>query len=355
MAEEQDGSKTEDPTPKRLQDAREKGQVASSQEIKSWAILLGGAIALVFMAPGVSRDISDYLRGFVESPHAVSLHPEDMQDALAALVLNIGWIIAPVLLLLVVLAVAAGVLQVGWIWSPTKVKFNPQNISLKKGLGRLFSTQSLMEFVKGLLKLSVVGAVSFGLALPLLRDVEMLSAIGVPGTLDRSHELAIMMTVATVAVMTVVALIDFAYQKYAFTKQMRMTKQEVRDEHKQSEGDPHVKARIRRLRMERAQKRMMAAVPKADVIITNPTHYSIALTYEMESMGAPKLVAKGVDAIAQRIRELAREHDVPLVENPPLARALYASVEVDQEVPPEHYQAVAQVIGYVMRLKGQGS
>lgn len=355
MAEEQDGSKTEDPTPKRLQDAREKGQAASSQEIKSWAILVGGAIALVFMAPGVSRDISTHLVRFIDSPHDMSLHAEDMQEALAALALDIGWIIAPILLLLVVLAIAAGVMQTGLIWAPTKIKANPQNISLKKGLGKLFSAQSLMEFVKGLLKLSAVAAVSLGLALPLLSDVELLPAIGVPGTLDRVHELAIMMTVATVAVMTAVALLDFTYQKYTFLKQMRMTKQEVRDEHKQSEGDPQVKSRIRRLRMERAQKRMMAAVPKADVIITNPTHYSIALTYEMESMQAPKLVAKGVDAVAQRIREIAREHDVPLVENPPLARALYASVEIDQEIPPEHYQAVAQVIGYVMRLKGQGS
>jgi flagellar biosynthetic protein FlhB len=354
VAEEQDGTKTEDPTPKRLQDARGKGQAASSQEIKSWAILVGGAIALVFMAPAVSRDIAAQLTRFLDQPHAMPLHAEDMQDALAGLALEVVWTLAPVLALLVALAIAAGVLQVGLIWAPTKIKADPKNVSLQKGLGKLFSAQSLMEFVKGLLKLGAVGAVSLGLALPLLRDVELLPAIGVPGTLERVHELAVMMTVATVAVMTAVALLDFAYQKYAFLKQMRMTKQEVRDEHKQSEGDPQIKSRIRRLRMERAQKRMMAAVPNADVIVTNPTHYSIALSYEMESMGAPKLVAKGVDAVAQRIREIARENDVPLVENPPLARALYASVEIDQEIPPEHYQAVAQIIGYVMRLRGEG-
>ncbi len=355
MAEDQDASKTEEPTPKRLEQAREKGQAAVSQEAKSWAILAGGALALVFMAPGISRDISMYLLRFVEQPHDMSLNTEDMQDALAALALDIGWTIAPVIGLLVVLAIAAGVLQVGLIWAPTKIKPDPQKISLRKGLGKMFSLQSLMEFVKGLLKLSAVGAVALGLALPLLRDVELLPAIGVIGTLDRVHEIAVMMTIATVAVMTAVALLDFTYQRYSFLKQMRMTKQEVKDEHKQSEGDPQIKSRIRRLRMERAQKRMMAAVPKADVIITNPTHYSIALSYEMESMAAPKLVAKGVDAIARRIREVALEHDIPLVENPPLARALYASVEIDQEIPPEHYQAVAQVIGYVMHVKGQGS
>jgi flagellar biosynthetic protein FlhB len=134
-------------------------------------------------------------------------------------------------------------------------------------------------------------------------------------------------------------------------RQLRMTKQEVRDEHKHSEGDPHIKARIRRLRLERARKRMMAAVPNADVVITNPTHYAVALAYDMEAMNAPKLVAKGVDLVAKRIRDVATEHGVPIVENPPVARALYASVELDEEIPPEHYQAVAQVIGYVMRLK----
>ena len=164
---------------------------------------------------------------------------------------------------------------------------------------------------------------------------------------------AILLTAGTAAVMTVVAALDYAFQRRSFIKQMRMTKQEVRDEHKQAEGDPQIKARIRRLRMERAQKRMMAAVPEADVVITNPTHFAVALAYDMEAMSAPRLVAKGADVLAQRIREVAEENEVPLVENPPLARALYASVELDQEIPPEHYQAVAQVIGYVMRLKGE--
>jgi flagellar biosynthetic protein FlhB len=171
--------------------------------------------------------------------------------------------------------------------------------------------------------------------------------------LDRIQLVAILLTAGTVAVMTVVAALDYAFQRRSFIKQMRMTKQEVRDEHKQAEGDPQIKARIRRLRMERAQKRMMAAVPEADVVITNPTHFAVALAYEMETMSAPRLVAKGADVLAQRIREIAEENQVPLVENPPLARALYASVELDQEIPPEHYQAVAQVIGYVMRLKGE--
>jgi flagellar biosynthetic protein FlhB len=157
----------------------------------------------------------------------------------------------------------------------------------------------------------------------------------------------------SVGVMTAIAILDYMYQKFEFIKQMKMTHNDVKDEHKQSEGDPLIKSRIRKIRMERAQARMMAAVPRADVIVTNPTHYAIALEYKMDSMSAPRLVAKGADFVAQRIRERAEELEIPIVENPPLARALYATVELEEEVPPEHYKAVAEVIGYVMRLKGQ--
>jgi flagellar biosynthetic protein FlhB len=204
-----------------------------------------------------------------------------------------------------------------------------------------------------LAKLVAVAAVAFGLVFSAMNDIELISSFSLGQILDRIQLVAILLTAGTAAVMTVVAALDYAFQRRSFIKQMRMTKQEVRDEHKQAEGDPQIKARIRRLRMERAQKRMMAAVPEADVVITNPTHFAVALAYEMETMSAPRLVAKGADVLAQRIREIAEENQVPLVENPPLARALYASVELDQEIPPEHYQAVAQVIGYVMRLKGE--
>ena len=171
-------------------------------------------------------------------------------------------------------------------------------------------------------------------------------------SLDRIFIIATVLVAGTVGVMTLVAAMDFAFQKHRFTKRMRMSKQEVKDEFKQSEGDPHVKARIRKIRMERAQQRMMAAVPDADVVITNPTHYSIALQYKMDDMAAPKLVAKGVDHLAMRIREVAEANDVPLVENPPLARALYAGVDIDEEIPAEHFKAVAEVIGFIMRQRG---
>ncbi|MEE8515553.1 MAG: EscU/YscU/HrcU family type III secretion system export apparatus switch protein, partial [Alphaproteobacteria bacterium] len=165
--------------------------------------------------------------------------------------------------------------------------------------------------------------------------------------------LAVRMIIAVLAVMTVVAGADMFFQKYKYAKEQRMTKQEVKDEHKQSEGDPMVKSRLRQIRMERARQRMMAAVPEATVVITNPTHFAVALKYQHDEMPVPVVIAKGVDDVALRIRKVADEQDIPIVENPPLAQALYAGVEIDQEVPPDHYKAVAEVIGYVMRLKGQ--
>ena len=354
MAEQQDdASKTEDPTPKRLQTAREKGQVTISQEFKSWAILLGVAFGLAVLAPGIMRDVTATVLTFVESPHAISLDIENMQEGLSGLLLDIGWAVAPIVGLLVVLAIAGSVGQVGLLWAPTKIAPKLEKISVIKGVQRLFSMRTVVEFVKGLAKLAAVAAVAFGLTLSALNDIELFPSFALGQVMDRVQLVAILLTTGTVAVMTVIAVLDYAFQRHSFIKQMRMTKQEVRDEHKQAEGDPHVKARIRRLRMDRAQKRMMAAVPEADVVITNPTHFAVALSYEMDEMSAPKLVAKGADVLAKRIREVAEENEVPLVENPPLARALYASVELDQEIPPEHYQAVAQVIGYVMRLKGE--
>jgi len=217
----------------------------------------------------------------------------------------------------------------------------------------MFSTRAVVEFVKGILKLFIVSIVSVAFILPFYTDITLLPSIEFILTLERMNLVIIWFLAGSVAVMAVIAAFDYMYQKYAFIQQMKMSKHEIKEEHKQSEGDPHVKARIRQLRNERARARMMQNVPDADVVVTNPTHYAVALNYKIEQMQAPILVAKGVDHIAFKIREVAEENDVPIVENPPLARALFAAVEIDEEIPMEHYQAVAEVIGYVMRLKGE--
>ncbi len=353
MAEEDDASKTEDPTARKLEKARDKGEVASSREVRSWMILLGGAFAMIVMAPGIMRDIRLTSLKFIESPDAIAFDIPHLRHTFIALLGDLAWALLPLMGLLVVLALVANVGQTGFIWAPERPKPEVSKISPIKGAKRIFGATGFMEFIKGLAKLSLVTVVAFGLAVPLLGDIALLPSLELGQTLDRIHWISIWLVVGTVAVMTAIAALDFAYQKFAHLKKMRMTKQEVKDEHKQSAGDPLVKARIRKLRMARAQERMMAAVPKADVVITNPTHYAVALEYKMKTMPAPKVVAKGMDSLAQRIRAVAEENDVPVVENAPLAQALYGTVELDEEIPDEHYKAVAEIIGYVLRLKGQ--
>ena len=352
MAED-DASKTEDPTAKKLAKARSEGQVAQSQEIKSWVLLMGSALLLFMVAPGIARDLSDLSRGFIEHPHAFPMDRESLRSVFADVLIKGGLILMPVFGLLFFLAILANVGQMGFVYSPKKMAPKLSNLSLNKGFKKMFSFKSVVEFIKGVVKLTLVGLVAFGLSLPLLGDITLVPDMDLLDSLDRIHALAVQLVLGTVAVMTVIALLDFAYQKYSFMKEQKMTKQEVKDEHKQSEGDPQVKARIRRLRAQRARQRMMAAVPEADVVVTNPTHFAVALKYKMDEMPAPKLIAKGMDFVAFRIRDVAEEHDIPIVENAPLARALYATVELDDDIPPEHYKAVAEVIGYVMRLRGE--
>lgn len=353
MADEDDASKTEEPTDKKLGEARNKGQIASSQEVKNLGILLAATAGLMFIAPNLANNVRTTMHPFVQSPHDIPMDFEHLRLVFSELALDLALIMAPVFGLLFAAALFSNVVQSGLVWATQKIKPDLSKISLKTGVKRMFSIATLMEFIKGILKLLAVGGVAFAMAVPMLADIEVIPQMDFLYSLDRIQLIAVLLASGTIAVMIVIAGIDFTFQKYKYIKDMRMTKQEVKDEQKQSDGDPLVKARIRQIRTDRARQRMMAAVPEADVVITNPTHYSVALKYEMESMAAPRLVAKGLDHVAFRIREVAKAHDIPLVENPPLARALYAAVELDEEIPAEHFQAVAEVIGYVMRLRGK--
>jgi len=353
MAEEDDSQKTEDPTDKKKSKAREKGQVATSQEVKHWAVLFGGALGLMFMAPAMVNGVREIARVFIQSPHAIDFDPDNVRRVLAYTFLDIGIVLLPFIGVLVIIVTAASVLQTGWMWSPSKLAMDFSKLSLLKGFKRMFSVRAVLEFAKGIFKLALIVVVGYFLAFPLLQDITMFAMKDISAAIDRVLEVAIWFTLASIGVMTAIASLDFAYQKYATKKQLMMSKYEVKEEVKQAEGDPQIKARIRQIRTERAMQRMMAAVPEADVVITNPTHFAVALKYKMDDMQVPILVAKGVDSLALRIREVAEEHDVAIVENPPLARALYASVELEEEIPSEHYMAVAEIIGYVMRLRGE--
>ena len=353
MAEEDDASKTEEPTDKKLADAKRKGSVAQSQEIKNWAILLGASGVLIFLAPIMANGVRITGRPFIEKPHAIDFNFGELREVFVQVSLDVFLILAPLMGIMVILAIVANIGQFGLTLSSEKIKPDLSKVNLIKGTKKIFSFKSVVEFIKGIFKLSLVSIVAFGLSIPLLGDVQLLPQMDFLFSLQRIYEVAIVLVVGTVGVMTVLAFLDFLYQRQTFMKQMRMTKQEVKDENKQQEGDPQVKARIRQIRMERARERMMQAVKDADVVITNPTHFAIALKYDLGEMDAPVCIAKGVDYLAFAIRREAEEHDVPIVENPPLARALYDTVELDEEIPTEHFKAVAEVIGFVMRQRGE--
>lgn len=351
MSENQDGSqKTEEPTPRKLEEARKKGQVSNSKEVTSFAILLGGG-ATVVASPWLIQPGLEAFRGLIEGAANVSVDRGAVQSVLTDLLIAALLTAGPLFALLMFIGVAVNVAQSGFIFTVEPLKLELNRISPISGLKRMFSLKSIVELLKGVFKMALVAGVVWLVLVPEMERLESLLRMDVADLLSVVLVLITRLMIAVLALLAVVALIDFLYQRYEFMKQMRMTLQEVKDEFKQSEGDPQVRARLRQIRTERARQRMMQAVPTADVVVTNPTHFAVAMKYDESTMAAPLVVAKGADEVALRIRELAGEHKVPLVENPPLARALFDTVDIDQEVPPQHYKAVAEVIGYVMRMR----
>ncbi|MBY0429870.1 MAG: flagellar biosynthesis protein FlhB [Rhodospirillales bacterium] len=352
MAEDDD-SKTEDPSGRKLEKAHSEGQFAVSTEVKMAAALISALIVIGPIAPGVASRMKTLLLPFLEHPHTIAT---DL-DSLRVLFLDLGLSVLVIgilpLLFQMALAVAGSMLQTGPVFNLKLIKLNLGKLNPFTGIVRLVGKRSLVELLKSLVKLTIVGTVTTLVVWPRLTILELLTSMDLLAILDLLHSLLVRLLWAALLSVIVLAAADYAWQRYTYTKQMKMSKQETRDEHKEMEGDPQVKGRIRSLRIQRAKQRMMQSVPKATVVVTNPTHFAVALKYEMGEMQAPTLVAKGVDHLAMAIRKVAEENEVPIVENPPLARALYATVELDREIPPEHYKAVAEVIGYVMRLKGK--
>ncbi|MFC3705688.1 flagellar biosynthesis protein FlhB [Devosia honganensis] len=348
-APEQD-SKTEDPSLKKLEDAHKKGDVAKSQEVTTWFMLLGSAVIFAMLSPWATGQLSSSLGLIIMNADQFDVAGAGFAQFFNGLALAmLGVMLAP-LAVLYVCGILANLVQHRPVWSIEPITPKLSKISPLSGAKRLFSGEALVNFGKGLFKILVVGIVVVVVCWPERDRLDtMMTADPVLILLD-FQEIGTKIFLATLAVVTAVAAADYFYVRQKWWKRQMMTVQETREEYKQMEGDPHVKGRIRQLRQERARKRMMAAVPDATVVITNPTHFAVALKYDKD-MAAPRCVAKGADAVALRIRALAGEHDIPIVENPPLARALFASVEVDETIPAEHFKAVAEVIGFVLRLK----
>ncbi len=354
MAEDSDDSqKSEEPTQKRLSDAHEKGQVAISRELNHWFMFGGGALALFVFGPKLVRDISAAVEIFIERPHAIAADPAGLAGVFTHLVVTTALALAPVIAILVAAAIGGSMIQAGILLAPEQITPKLERISPMSGFKRLFSMRAVVELLKGILKMAVVGVVGWYAIQPEMVSLDRFVLLALPDSASQTQRILVVLMGAVMAAMTVIAGLDLLYQRFAHRKSLRMSREELREEYKQSEGDPHVKGRLKQIRAERARRRMMAEVPKASVVITNPTHFAVALSYEQGAMSAPRVVAKGADIVAAKIREIATANDVPIVENPPLARALYASVEIDQEIPPEQYRAVAEIIGYVMRLRGR--
>jgi flagellar biosynthetic protein FlhB len=350
MAEgQEDTERSEDPTQKRLDEALERGDVAKSQEVNTWFVIAGGALLLMAFSGPMANGLATTLRGLVAHSGSIRVDGRGFTSIVEKLSLEVVAAVAIPLLLLALAAVGGNMIQHRLVWSAEALKPKMSKISPMAGFGRLFSKQALANFVKGLIKLAVIGTIMTALIWPERFRLDALVHIDPAAMLSITQSLSLQMMGAVVAVLALIAAADYLFQYRQWFERQKMSVRELKDEFKQTNGNPEVKAKIRQIRQTRSRKRMMAAVPDASVVITNPTHFAVALKYE-RGMNAPICVAKGADLIARKIREVATEHNIPIVENPPLARALHATVEIDQEIAPEHYQAVAEVIGYVMKL-----
>ncbi|WP_105133385.1 flagellar biosynthesis protein FlhB [Burkholderia sp. BE12] len=351
MADESDLDKTEAATPRRREKAREEGQVARSRELASFALLAAGFYGAWLLAGPSGGHLQAMLRGAFTFDRATAFDTNRMLSAAGSASLEGFAALLPLLALTGVAALLAPMALGGWLISQKTFELKFDRLNPISGLGRIFSIQGPIQLGMSVAKTLVVGGIG-GIAIWRSKD-ELLGLATQPlgAALPDALHLVAVCCGTTVAGMLVVAGLDVPYQLWQYNKKLRMTKEEVKREHRENEGDPHVKGRIRQQQRAIARRRMMAAVPKADVVVTNPTHFAVALQYTDGEMRAPKVVAKGVNLVAARIRELAAEHNVPLLEAPPLARALYHNVEIEREIPGSLYSAVAEVLAWVYQLK----
>jgi flagellar biosynthesis protein FlhB len=350
--EERDASeRTEDPSPRRLEEAIRRGDVAKSPEVNTWFMIAGGALMIMLFAVPTATSLQATFRGLLARSYQIPTDGPALADLMKTLAMDVVGAFGIPLVLLTIAALAGNVVQHRLVFSIEPIRPQLSRISPLAGAARLFSRQAFANFVKGLVKLCIVGAVMTALLWPERHFLSGLITYDPGAILPFTRSVVLQMLGAVVAILAIVATADYLFQYRQWFERHKMSLRELKEEFRQTDGDPVVKGKLRQLRMARMRKRMMSAVPKASVVITNPTHFAVALKYE-RGMNAPVCVAKGVDLIARKIREVAEANDVPVVENPPLARALHGTVEIDQEIPPEHYRAVAEIIGYIMRLRG---
>ncbi|MGZ5985088.1 MAG: flagellar biosynthesis protein FlhB [Caulobacteraceae bacterium] len=347
MADTDPESKTEEPTGKRLSEARSKGDVAKSMDLPQWASL-AAVCGVVFMSGGwLASNLMASLEPFIAHPDSFVL-----QNNGAVEVARMGMMAAlPIFVIVMACSAAAGVfanvVQTGFLWAPDKIRPDLSKLSLLKGFGRLFSVDSLVNFGKSLIKATVIGVIVWQTLKPHVTEINQLVGFEPVRMMPLLMDVLRALFLSVLGALGVGAIADWIWQRQRFMHRLRMSREEIKEEHRQADGDPHVKQKQKAIRMDRARRRMIAEVPKATVVVMNPTHYAVALRYG-DDTPAPLCVAKGLDSLALKIRAVAEEAGVPVVEDPPLARALYAAVEVDKTIPRQHYEAVAKVIGFVL-------
>lgn len=351
MAEESDLEKTEEASPKRLEKAREEGDVPRSRELVACAVLFSSGIAMMALSRPLADAMKNVLKQGLQFDRPLAFEPGLLIVHLLTVLEQLLWAFLPLAVLMVLVAIAAPVLVGGWVMSQKSLapKFN--RLNPLKGLANLFSKNALVELLKSVAKTLLVAAVAYAIV---KKDLEpLLGLTNMPLDAGISSVSNYMQTgfLSIASALVLIAVIDVPYQLYQYAQKHKMTKQELKDEAKESEGSPEIKGRIRQQQREMARRRMMANIPKADVVITNPTHYAVAIRYKEGENGAPVVVAKGVDVIAQKIRELAAQHQVMTLESPKLARALYAHSELEREIPQALYAAVAEILAYVFQLR----
>ncbi|MEO1573733.1 MAG: flagellar biosynthesis protein FlhB [Pseudomonadota bacterium] len=343
--------KTEQPTPKRLADARKKGQIPRSRELTAAGVTLTGAHSRWVLGPGLANGLTDVMRETLAVDRELLFDTRRLLPTFGAALKRALVGLAPFLVLLGVVALCAPALLGGWAFSPQAMAFKPEKLNPLKGLKRIFGLNALMELGKALGKFALVGSVAVLMLQALAGELMSLGGQPLPTSLGEAARLILLAFLVVSLPLLIIAAIDAPFQLFQHNKQLRMTRQEVKDENKETDGNPEVKGRIRALQQEQANRRMMDEIPKADVVITNPTHYAVALRYDPASMSAPRVVAKGTDELAARIRERAGEHGVPLMRAPPLARALYRSTRLNDDIPVRLYGAVAQALTWVFQLR----
>jgi len=341
-------SRTEEPTPRKLQQAREKGDVAKTPDLAPLASLAAAAAVAALAGGAMATNLAHALVPFIANPDSMDLQGGGGAGVARHAVMSAAPILCAVLFAAALAGAAGNLVQHGFLFAPDKLKFDPKKISPMSGFKRIFGIDGLAQFLKSAAKIIVVAFVAWWVLKPYLTTMQSLSALDPSAILPFSAQILRRLVFAVAALMLVIAAADWMWQRQRFMVRMRMSKEELKEDYRQSEGDPHVRARQKQIRRDRARRRMMQAVPTATVVVMNPTHFAVALKYEPSEAPAPLCVAKGMDDLALRIRAAAEAAGVPVVEDAPLARSLFAAVEVDDVIPPKHYEAVAKVIGFVM-------